>query len=116
MRAAFRHFLSHEWSLKTVRAAEFQTYIKQEGESLRRFAIYCSLDEWIHREDRNTWLWTDWPAAFQNPNSPEVEEFARKRDGGWLCFASATQWQVDVQLARVQERDPRVRHADRFVS
>jgi 4-alpha-glucanotransferase len=101
LRCAFRCFLSGERGKKTARAAEFQKYLDREGESLRRFAIYCALDEWIHREDPNIWLWTDWPAAYQNPNSPEVEAFAQKH---WrmVLFYQYAQWQVDLQLARVQ--------------
>ncbi|HEY3742955.1 MAG TPA: 4-alpha-glucanotransferase [Bryobacteraceae bacterium] len=103
LRAAFRRFLANEWRHKTTRAGEFQQYLDNEGDSLRRFAIYCALDEWIHRENPNIWLWTDWPSSFQNPRSPEVEEFARKH---WrmIRFYQYAQWQVDLQLARVQAR------------
>ena len=103
LRVAFRRFLKSEWRAWTSRAAEFGKYIDREGESLRRFAIYCALDEWLHRENRDLWLWTDWPAEYQKPNSPEVEEFAQKH---WrmVLFYQYAQWQVDRQLARAQAR------------
>ena len=103
LRSAFRRFLKNEWTRWTARAAEFQRYLDQEGESLKRFASYCALDEWFHRENPNIWLWTDWPAACQIPNSPEVAEFAQKH---WrmVLFYQYAQWQVDLQLARVQAK------------
>ena len=103
LRAAFRRFLRTEWTQWTPRAAEFQKYLDGEGESLKRFAIYCALDEWMHREDPRIWLWTEWPAGFQNPQSKEVDEFAQKH---WrmVLFYQYAQWQVDLQLARVQAR------------
>ena len=103
LRAAFRTFLRTEWTKWTERASEFQKYLDGEGESLKRFAVYCALDEWIHREDPSIWLWTDWPACYQQPQSAEVEEFAQKH---WrmVLFYQYAQWQVDSQLARVQAR------------
>ena len=103
LRSAFRRFLRAEWTRWTPRAVAFQRYIDGEGESLKKFATYCALDEWLHREDPDVWLWTDWPAAFRNPQSPEVEEFAQKH---WrmVLFYQYAQWQVDLQLARVQAR------------
>ena len=103
LRAAFRRFLAHEWRAKTHRAALFQNYLDREGQSLRRFATYCALDERIHREHSDIWLWTDWPAEYQDPKSPEVEEFARKH---WrmVLFYQYAQWQIDEQLERVQAR------------
>ena len=103
LRSAFRKFLKLEWTRWTPRASEFQKYLDSEGESLKRFAIYCALDEWIHRENPEIWLWTDWPAEFQHPRSAAVEEFAQKH---WrmVLFYQYMQWQVDQQLNRVQAR------------
>lgn len=103
LRSAFRQFLKAEWTRWTERAAEFQRYIDKEGESLKRFTIYCALDEWMHRENPDIWLWTDWPAAYQAPNSAAVEEFAQKH---WrmVLFYQYAQWQVDLQLEKAQAK------------
>lgn len=103
LRSAFRRFLKSEWTRWTDRAAAFQKYLDAEGESLKRFAVYCALDEWLHRENPDLWLWTDWPAGFQNPQSAEVEEFAQ-RHWRMVLFYQYAQWHVDQQLARVQAR------------
>lgn len=99
LRAAFRRFLGDEWSRDT----EFRAYLEREGQSLRSFATYCALDEWLHREDPNLWLWTDWPPEYRDPASPAVAEFAQKH---WrmVLFYQFAQWHVDRQLAAVQAR------------
>ena len=101
LRAAFRRFLKAEWNRDSPRALEFRRYLEHEGESLRQFALYCALDEWIHRDNPEIWLWTDWPAEYQAPRSEEVEAFAREH---WrmVLFYQYAQWQVDCQLRDVQ--------------
>ena len=97
LRAAFRKFLQSDGKSHP----DFLDYLKKESQSLVHFARFCALDEWIHRENPNIWLWTDWPPEYRHPKSPAVEEFARKH---WrsVMFYQWAQWQVDLQLASVQ--------------
>ena len=86
----------------TERSREFEAYRRREGDLLNRFATYCALDEHLHARDPQTWVWHDWPATFQDPDSEETRDFQRKH---WrsILFYEYVQWQIDLQLAAAQE-------------
>ena len=90
--AAFDRFLA------SGGAAEFESYIKTEGETLHNWAVYCALDETMHQRDRNVWVWTQWPPEYQDPRSTEVAKFAWEHSNRILFF-KFLQWQLDIQLA-----------------
>jgi 4-alpha-glucanotransferase len=77
-------------------------WIEDEGDLLRLYATYCALDEHLHAENSDLWIWPDWPAEYHDPASEAVREFAlgHKRE---ILFHGWLQWNVDRQLARVQE-------------
>ncbi|MBI3473240.1 MAG: 4-alpha-glucanotransferase, partial [Candidatus Solibacter usitatus] len=81
--------------------AEFRAFVEQEGDLLDRFATYCALDEYLHRSNPEIWIWPEWPAPYQDPDSPEVGAFQRKH---WrsVLFYKYVQWQIDRQLAGAQ--------------
>jgi 4-alpha-glucanotransferase len=72
-------------------------------EDLDAYAVYCTLDEEMHRRDPEVWLWTQWPEEYREPESPVVREFARQSSERVL-FYKFLQWQIDVQLAEAQEQ------------
>src|ERR1035438_5390350 len=78
LKLGFAQFL-REWRTGSARAAAFETFREREGELLERFATYCALDEEMHRRNRDVWLWTDWPAPYQDPDSAETRAFRKKR-------------------------------------
>jgi 4-alpha-glucanotransferase len=80
---------------------DFDRYVAEQGEHLYDFAVYCALEEEIHRRDPNIWLWTDWPEQFRDVRSPAVTEFAREHHDKVLFF-KFLQWHVDRQLAEAQ--------------
>jgi 4-alpha-glucanotransferase len=100
LKLAFREFLK-EYRMEGPRAREFKQYVAGEGALLDRFAVYCALEEVIHKRDRAIWIWPDWPPEFKDLNSPVMAEFARKH---WrlILFYKYVQWQVDLQLADAQ--------------
>ncbi len=79
----------------------FDCYIAEQGAHLYDFAVYCALDEEMHRRDPNVWLWTDWPEEYRDARSPAVVEFARKHRDQVLFF-KFLQWHIDRQLAEAQ--------------
>lgn len=91
-----------EFRVGSARAAGFRDFIAKEGELLDRFATYCAIDEYMHRGNPDLWLWTDWPEAFRDPGTPEVQSFQKKH---WrsILFYKYMQWQIDLQLAAAQE-------------
>jgi len=101
MKLLFRRFLG-ELKQNTKRAAEFRDYTLEQGRLLEQFAIYCALDEAIHKQYPTTWIWPDWPEEFRDPESPAVTAFARKH---WrsVMFYQYLQWQVDLQIGAAQK-------------
>jgi 4-alpha-glucanotransferase len=93
----------------SARAREFDAFVEREGDLLERFATYCALDEHLHRRDPETWVWPQWPAHFQDPESAETRAFRQKH---WrsVMFYQYLQWQIDAQLRRAQQlaRDRRL--------
>ncbi len=101
LKLCFRRFLRDEYFLRSARAGEFDAYIEREGERLDRYAIYRALDDALHRQNPNVWVWRDWPEEYQDPHSPAVGEFARRH---WrsVLFHKYVQWQIELQLADAQ--------------
>jgi 4-alpha-glucanotransferase len=100
MKMLFRRFV-REMRANTPRAAEFRAYIQAEGYLLDRFAVFCALDEAIHKQNKNIWIWPDWPEEYRDPESDATQAFARQH---WrsVLFYKYVQWQVDLQLRDVQ--------------
>jgi 4-alpha-glucanotransferase len=102
LRLLFRRFLREEWRQGTGRARSFDNWRHQQGELLERFAVYCALDEVLHAQDRELWIWPDWPEAYRSPDTPTVRKFAESH---WrrVLFHEWLQWQVDLQLEAAQK-------------
>ena len=102
LRLSFRRFLREEWNRGTERARIFDAWRAKQGDLLDRFAVYCALDEVLHLQDRELWIWPDWPEAYRSPDSPKVRQFA---DAHWrrVLFHEWMQWQVDLQLESAQK-------------
>jgi 4-alpha-glucanotransferase len=81
---------------------ECESWIVGEGDLLRLYATYCALDEHLHSLNPGLWVWPDWPAPYRDPASEAVQQFAaeHKRE---ILFHGWLQWNVDLQLARVQQ-------------
>jgi 4-alpha-glucanotransferase len=101
LKLGFGQFL-RERRTGSARARAFQAFCEREGDLLETFAIYCALDEEMHRRNADVWVWTDWPAAYQDPDSAETRAFREKR---WrrVMFYQYLQWQIDLQLAGAQQ-------------
>jgi 4-alpha-glucanotransferase len=83
------------------RYQEFVSYCRHEGDLLHKFALYCSLDEVLHKQDRARWTWRDWPADYQSPDSAASQEFAA-RYARTIEFYKYVQFCLDEQLAAAQ--------------
>ena len=100
LKLLFRTFLKG-WRSGSPRAKALGEYIAAEGQLLEDWAVYCTLDESIHKTNPSVWLWTDWPTEFQNPRSAATREFA-KRNWRSVMFYKYIQWLIDQQLAEAQ--------------
>lgn len=102
LKLAFVQFL-REWRTGSPRAAQFREFCEREGDLLEKFAVYCALDEWLHRRDPSVWIWPDWPPEYQDPDSAATRAFQQKH---WrsVMFYQYLQWQTGLQLQRAQQR------------
>ena len=89
-------------SAEAGRKAQFDAYCEREGEPLKKFALYCALDEQLHKQNRNWWTWRDWPAEYWNPDSNEAQEFAHNH---WrlIEYYKYIQFVIEEQLASAQQ-------------
>ncbi|HWR50245.1 MAG TPA: 4-alpha-glucanotransferase [Bryobacteraceae bacterium] len=99
LKHAFARFLSEN---DLVERRAFDTWRTGEGDLLERYALWAALDEWLHKQDPNVWVWTQWPEQYREPDSPAVREFARVHERRVL-FYEWLQWETDRQLERAQQ-------------
>jgi 4-alpha-glucanotransferase len=83
------------------RFERFLAYCQREGELLHKFALYCALDEILHKQDRNRWTWRDWPLEYQSPDSDAARAFALEH-ARTLAFYKYVQFVIDEQLCAAQ--------------
>jgi 4-alpha-glucanotransferase len=88
---------------KTGRGDSFRRYLAGQGLLLRRYGAYCAIWDWMHKRNRDAWIWQHWPEAYQDPDSAEVAEFCRRHERQ-ILFHCYLQWLVDEQLAAAQAR------------
>ena len=81
---------------------ELDRFIKAEGDLLRRFATHSALDEALHSDNPDLWVWPDWPAGYQDPESTETRQF-QDQNAGQIEFYSYVQWLISRQLTEAQE-------------
>jgi 4-alpha-glucanotransferase len=79
------------------RRADFDAFIKEGGEALRRFTLFQALNE--HFEGAP---WNQWPGAYRRPDSDGSGNFARANQRR-LEFHAYLQWLAERQLAEAAE-------------
>lgn len=80
------------------RRRAFEKWRTSEGETLARFALFSALQTYFHRQDpQRYWGFPAWPAAYQDPDSPAVSEFAREHTDA-IAFHAWLQWLAETQL------------------
>ena len=102
LKLLFVRFL-REWRSGSPRAAQFDAFRAGEGDLLEKFATYCALDEHLHQQNPDLWLWKDWPVEYQDPSSDATRAF-RQRHWRRVLFYQFLQWQIGIQLERAQQR------------
>lgn len=86
---------------KPARAKAFFHYCAREGELLERFALYSALDEILHKQSPNCWVWGDWAFEYQDPQSVACVQFA-KEHSRLVEFYKYIQFIIEEQLAAAQ--------------
>jgi len=78
-----------------------EKWIDEEGDLLRLFATYSAIDEHVHSQNPDLWVWPDWPEEFRDPHSPAVRRFAEAHSDR-ILFHGWLQWLIHCQLKKVQ--------------
>jgi 4-alpha-glucanotransferase len=78
---------------------DFDKFRRDEGESLRQFAVFCCLAE-KHGAD-----WRKWPVGYRDPHSAHVNEFAAS-EFDRVQFHTWLQWLLNQQLKRAAQSVP----------
>lgn len=102
LEAIYAHFRQKHLGANSARAKAFRTFQQDGGTSLARFALYQALQEDFFRHDASLWGWPVWPEPYRQPDSPEVETFAR-RHAERVEWFQWLQWVADEQMARVSQ-------------
>jgi 4-alpha-glucanotransferase len=106
LKACFREFLRKRRSgypVDRTRIDDYERFVRDGGERLQRFALYCALWEWLHKRYPDVWVWPEWPEPYRDPGSEAVANFSR-RHSIRIEFYIYLQWLIDQQLAEVQEK------------
>lgn len=106
LKLAFREFLRKRRKQQpehASRLAAFDRFVRDGGERLQLYALYCALWERIHKRHPDVWIWPEWPEQYRHPSSEAVRDFARRRSIQ-IEFHIYLQWLIDEQLAAVQRK------------
>ncbi|MBW2330996.1 MAG: 4-alpha-glucanotransferase [Deltaproteobacteria bacterium] len=105
LRQVFQTFLKNHWNKrgsKTDRQKELENYIESEGLLLDNFATFCALDSAMRSRDPEVWTWSQWPPKYQRPDTEAAQRF-RQEHWQEVLFYKYVQWQLEKQLAEVQD-------------
>lgn len=86
---------------ESERGQAFVAYCEEGGESLRRMATFDALYEHFRNTNSESWGWTQWPKAFQRPDSAEVAAFVKENENR-IRYYEFLQWLTLEQSAIAQ--------------
>jgi 4-alpha-glucanotransferase len=99
LEALFTHFAK---TAAPVAKAAFARYCREQGDALANHALYEALAEHFVAAGGGV-AWMTWPAAYRDPDSLTVRDFARAARQR-IAFFQWLQWVADMQLADAQRR------------
>jgi 4-alpha-glucanotransferase len=97
LRAAFEHFVGHDWRDDTARAAALRDYCAREAWWLDDYALFRVLHD---REDSR--LWTEWPDGVRQ-RAPEALLAARDDNAREVLFYQYIQWLGGTQWSAARQ-------------
>jgi 4-alpha-glucanotransferase len=99
LHAQFRH----DSALRpSARSAQFNAYLAERGESLRRHALHDAIDGYMRAIDGHRyWGWPMWPEELRDPAHAGVAAF-EKLHADAVEFHAWLQWLADEQLGDAQ--------------
>ena len=97
----FQQFKQQHLAKNTARAAQFQQFVADGGDSLRQLTIYQVLQGQLFQQDWNMAAWQNFPQQLRDPHSSAVAEFASANSDA-INQQLYLQWQAQLQLAEVK--------------
>lgn len=80
----------------------FNVYCDDHGKDLEMFATFRALSSYFARQKPAPLDWRDWPEAYKNPASPEIESF-RRTHRNEIDYYKYVQWLCEIQLQEVKQ-------------
>jgi 4-alpha-glucanotransferase len=105
LRQIFHTFLKNHWNRpgeKSSRKRELEAFVQRENQLLDNFATFCALDSTIRSRNPEAWTWPQWPPEYRRPDTGAVQRF-RQEHQEEILFYKYVQWQLESQLAQVQD-------------
>jgi 4-alpha-glucanotransferase len=90
-----RTFAAHHRDRPTPRGRAYARYLGKQGDALRDFATFLALTERLPAAQGRDWR--QWPHAYRDPRSAEVERF-RQEQADCVDFHRYVQFELDRQL------------------
>lgn len=97
----YQQFKQDELALNTARAQAFQQFVQAGGASLQQMALFKVLQGTLFWQDHSMAAWQQFPAEYQNPQSPAVQQFAQQH-AEQINQQLYLQWLAQQQLAEVK--------------
>ena len=102
--ALHRTFCDATMGERGGRASAYRAYLQREGDTLRDFAIFCAIEEWLGEQAKGAPPpWRRWPAELQDPRAEAVARF-RKEHAERVSFHMWVQFELDCQLSNAAKR------------
>jgi len=104
LKESFRTFLENNarGHRCNERWEQFEEFRQSQDQYLRRFALFCALQEHFVEQSPRFCSWRNWPTAYHDPEGDSVKNFERENQEKML-FWMYVQWQLHLQLSGVQE-------------
>lgn len=83
-------------------AKAFKQFKLDGGDSLQQLALYDALHAYLYQQDSMYWGWPNWPEQYRQPQSAEVQQFAKQHKAE-LDFYCYLQFIAQQQLAQAQQ-------------
>lgn len=98
----FQQFKQQHLAKNTTRAAQFQQFVADGGNSLQQLAIHQVLQGQLFRQSWDMAAWQNFPQPLRNPHNSAVAEFASANSDA-INQQLYLQWQAQLQLADVKQ-------------
>ncbi|QDP02798.1 4-alpha-glucanotransferase [Thalassotalea sp. PS06] len=94
----YQDFITEHLDKNTDVAKQYQAFCNEMGDDLFELATFDALYEHFRKIDFHAYGWKKWPVEYQDPHSPEVEQF-KLEHAERIGYFQFLQWLADSQIA-----------------